>query len=237
MGSSGCIVMVTPTAPNAGARREEAWERLFADVPGKARAVTLGAFLDAAPPGTWAISAGHHFVAFADGHVADSGAWFSRQPEPRARRPAANPRGRPLRAGRPKRHPARPDPTGGLSHAPDHRNHRLRHRRAVGRPALISPTSAVPGGVSASPPASKTCEFMTFATLVHHRQLHDYYYCIFCLLDLICNHIVTGFALYSDATCRVTPRHLPLISIRAKMFDIPSRHARWRALLQNPAIW
>ena len=141
----------------------------------------------------------------------------------------ALPRGRPLRAGRPKRRPARPDPTGGLSHAPDHRNQRLRHRRAVGRPALISPTSAVPGGVSASAPASKTCEFMTFATLVHHRQLHDYYYCIFCLLDLICNHIVTGFALYRDATCRVTPRHLPLISIRAKMFDIPSRHARWRA--------
>ena len=36
--------------------------------------------LDAAPPGTWAISAGKHFVAWSDGQVADSGAWFSRKP-------------------------------------------------------------------------------------------------------------------------------------------------------------
>ena len=30
--------------------------------------------------GTWAISAGNHFVAYADGFVADSGAWFARRP-------------------------------------------------------------------------------------------------------------------------------------------------------------
>ena len=62
------------------ARREEVWERVFADVPFDVRAVTLGAFLDPAPAGTWAISAGNHFVAYADGFVADSCAWFSRKP-------------------------------------------------------------------------------------------------------------------------------------------------------------
>ena len=62
------------------ARRDEVWERIFADVPSEVRAVTLGTFLDAAPAGTWAISAGGHFVAYADGFVADSAAWFSRQP-------------------------------------------------------------------------------------------------------------------------------------------------------------
>ena len=44
------------------ARRDEVWERLFADVPFEVRAVTLGTFLDPAPAGTWAISASHHFV-------------------------------------------------------------------------------------------------------------------------------------------------------------------------------
>ena len=62
------------------ARREEVWERIFADVPFEVRAMTIGTFLDAAPAGTWAISAGGHFVAYADGFVADSGAWFSRKP-------------------------------------------------------------------------------------------------------------------------------------------------------------
>ncbi len=42
--------------------------------------MTLGTFLDPAPAGTWAISASHHFVAYADGFVADSTAWFSRKP-------------------------------------------------------------------------------------------------------------------------------------------------------------
>ena len=61
------------------ARREEVWDRIFADVPFEERAVTLGTFLDPAPGGTWAISASGHFVAYADGFVADS-AWFSRKP-------------------------------------------------------------------------------------------------------------------------------------------------------------
>ena len=61
------------------ARREEVWDRIFSDVPFEVRAVTLGTFLDPTPAGTWAISAGNHFVAYADGFVADSGAWFSRK--------------------------------------------------------------------------------------------------------------------------------------------------------------
>ena len=70
------------------ARREKVWERVFADVPFEVRAVTLGTFLDPAPSGTWAISAANHFVAYADGFVADSGAWFARKPHPWSR---ANP--------------------------------------------------------------------------------------------------------------------------------------------------
>ena len=62
------------------ARRQEVWERIFAGVPFDVRTVTLGTFLDAVPAGTWAISASNHFVAYADGFVADSGAWLSRQP-------------------------------------------------------------------------------------------------------------------------------------------------------------
>ena len=62
------------------ARREEVWERIFSDVPFEVRAITLGTFLEPAPPGTWAISASNHFVAYADGFVADSGAMFSRKP-------------------------------------------------------------------------------------------------------------------------------------------------------------
>ncbi len=64
------------------ARREEVWERLFAELPYQLRAVTLGTFLNASPSGTWAVSAGNHFVAYADGFVSDSGAWFSRRPRP-----------------------------------------------------------------------------------------------------------------------------------------------------------
>ena len=67
------------------ARREEVWERIFAELPYQLRAVTLGTFLDAAPSGTWAISAGNHFVAYADGFVADSGAWLSRRARPWSR--------------------------------------------------------------------------------------------------------------------------------------------------------
>ncbi len=67
------------------ARREPEWERIFAGVPFDQRAITLGAFLDPAPAGTWAISASNHFVAYADGFVADSGAWFLRKPAFRSR--------------------------------------------------------------------------------------------------------------------------------------------------------
>ncbi len=64
------------------ARRKEAWERIFADIPTDVCAMTLGTFLDPAPSGTWAISASDHFVAYGDGFVADSGAWLGRKPRP-----------------------------------------------------------------------------------------------------------------------------------------------------------
>ena len=70
------------------ARLESQWRRFFADLPFEVRPVTLGKLLDVAPPGTWAITASNHFVAYADGFVADSGFWFSRKPVPWSR---ANP--------------------------------------------------------------------------------------------------------------------------------------------------
>ena len=50
------------------------WERIFAAVPFDVRAMTVGTFLDAMPSGTWAVSASNHFIASANGVVADSGA-------------------------------------------------------------------------------------------------------------------------------------------------------------------
>ena len=70
------------------AHDEEAWERLLSNIPCQLRAVTLGTFLDAAASGAWAIATSGHFVAYADGFVADSRAWFSRKPAPWSR---ANP--------------------------------------------------------------------------------------------------------------------------------------------------
>ena len=67
------------------ARRDEIRERLFADVPFEVRAVTLGTFLDAAPPGAWAITTNGHVVAYGDGLVADSARFFSRRPAPWSR--------------------------------------------------------------------------------------------------------------------------------------------------------
>ena len=61
------------------AHDEEDWERLLSDVPCELRAITLGTFLDTAPSGALAIATSDHFVAYADGFVADS-AWFSRKP-------------------------------------------------------------------------------------------------------------------------------------------------------------
>ena len=67
-------------AARTHARCEAAWERIFSGVPFDVHATTLGTFLDAAPDGIWAISATRHLVAYGNGHVADSGAWFSRRP-------------------------------------------------------------------------------------------------------------------------------------------------------------
>ncbi len=62
------------------AHDEEAWERLLSDVPCELCALTLGTFLDPAPAGAWVIATSDHFVAYANGFVADSSAWFSRKP-------------------------------------------------------------------------------------------------------------------------------------------------------------
>ena len=67
-----CAVRHPKLRDRRHARREEDRERLFAGVPFEVRAVTLGTFLDAAAAGAWAISASRHFVAYADGFVADS---------------------------------------------------------------------------------------------------------------------------------------------------------------------
>ena len=64
------------------ARRQATYDRIFADVPFDIRSVTIGRVLDVWPSGTWAIATSNHFIAYSDGFVADSGAWFSRKPEP-----------------------------------------------------------------------------------------------------------------------------------------------------------
>ena len=63
------------------ARRQETYERIFADVPFDIRSVTIGRLLDVWPAGTWAIATPTHFIAYSDGFVADNSAWFSRKPE------------------------------------------------------------------------------------------------------------------------------------------------------------
>ena len=63
------------------ARRQETYDRIFADVPFDIRSVTIGRLLDAGPAGIWAIATPTHFIAYSDGFVADNGAWFSRKPE------------------------------------------------------------------------------------------------------------------------------------------------------------
>ena len=71
------------------ARRQSAYDTIFAGIPVDLRAVTLGRVLDRAPGGTWVICASHHLITYADSFVADSGAWFARKPQPWSR---ANPR-------------------------------------------------------------------------------------------------------------------------------------------------
>lgn len=63
------------------ARRQETYDRIFAGVPFDIRSVTIGRVLDVEPSGTWVIATTTHFIAYSDGFVADSGAFFSRKPE------------------------------------------------------------------------------------------------------------------------------------------------------------
>ncbi len=88
----GVLVDVSETAREAGfripvavnrrhARRQDTYDRIFSDVPFDIRSVTIGRVLDVEPSGTWAIATSTHFIAYSDGFVADSSAWFSRKPE------------------------------------------------------------------------------------------------------------------------------------------------------------
>ncbi|MDE0717684.1 MAG: hypothetical protein OXH64_07075 [Rhodospirillaceae bacterium] len=71
-----------PRYPNGRWKESEAeFDRLFAHVPFDVRSVSLGTFLDVAPSGSWAIAAARHWIAYADGFVADSGYWLSRKPQ------------------------------------------------------------------------------------------------------------------------------------------------------------
>ena len=63
------------------ARRQATYDSIFASVPFDIRSVTIGRILDVEPSGTWVIATTTHFIAYSDGFVADSGAWFSRKPE------------------------------------------------------------------------------------------------------------------------------------------------------------
>ena len=56
------------------------YDRIFSAVPRDLRALTLRRFLDLAPSGAWAIAAASHWIAYGEGHVADSGYWLSRKP-------------------------------------------------------------------------------------------------------------------------------------------------------------
>ena len=63
------------------ARRQDTYDRIFADAPSETRSVTIGRVLDVWPSGAWAIATTTHLIAYSDSFVADSGAWFSRKPE------------------------------------------------------------------------------------------------------------------------------------------------------------
>ena len=55
-------------------------------------------------------------------------------------------------------------------------------------------------------------------SIVHYCILIHCYHCCFSPSISVRHHIVTGFDLYPDATCRVTRRHLLLFSNCSKMF-------------------
>ena len=63
------------------ARRQATYDSIFTGVPSDTRSITIGRVLDVEPSGTWVMATTTHFIAYSDGFVADSGAWFSRKPE------------------------------------------------------------------------------------------------------------------------------------------------------------
>ena len=65
-----------------------------------------------------------------------------------------------------------------------------------------------------------------YATLVHHNALSCCYNCIYFSSVEFRHHIVTGFDLHPDATCRVRRRHLPLFSNRIQKFGTSVNNRR-----------
>ena len=64
-------------------------------------------------------------------------------------------------------------------------------------------------------------QFTIYAILVHHNALCCCYNCIYFSSVEFRHHIVTGFDLHPDATCRVRRRHLPLFSNRIQSSVLP----------------
>ena len=74
------------------------------------------------------------------------------------------------------------------------------------------------GAKFARVPASKTFACTISVTLVHHNALNNCYDCIYLSLIAFRHHIVTGFDLHPDGTCRVRRRHLLLFWNRTQKF-------------------
>ena len=129
------------------ARREEVWDRIFADVPFEVRAITLGTFLDAAPSGAWAIADERSFRGVCGR--------FRRRlrrlvlPQARLLVPrhsqtmTASPSGAFARPSGSRASPGATPARRSADHAPGHRDHGLQDRRAFRRregscPRLVS---------------------------------------------------------------------------------------------------
>ena len=75
-------------------------------------------------------------------------------------------------------------------------------------------------------PDRRNEQFTIYAILVHHNALGCCYNCIYFSSAEFRHHIVTGFDLHPDATCRVRRRHLPLFSNRIQKFGTSVNNRR-----------
>lgn len=82
LGYSPDYALRHPKHPNGRwVESRDRYDRLFRGISHELRSVALGRFLDTAPSGSWAIASGRHWIAYANGYVADSGAWLARKPQ------------------------------------------------------------------------------------------------------------------------------------------------------------